>query len=348
MTASWLALAGFSICGAGMGFAAYELLLHMSGFSKWKASSSRLASRAKGEAFGGASATTGSSGWFRLKSESGGQHGDASLGRVEQALAVRAGDRRSVASSVLSRAGRVVERALPMARSDEEKYREELSRAGWDLAPETWRGLRALSAGTGGFLAFAASASSRSGSPLTIVGFLILGAVVGWFLPKLALARGMEKRRKALEAQLPEAMDLLGIAIAAGSPVEQSFREVAKGLGQPLSIEFETVDREVNLLGHSREEALENLAHRCRSRDISSFVAQLTQAASQGSSIAESLASQAALARETAQAATIERIRKMPTKLDVVLSFCFLPPTVALVVVPTVVNLLKFLNDTLQ
>lgn len=43
----------------------------------------------------------------------------------------------------------------------------------------------------------------------------------------------------------------------------------------------------------------------------------------------------------------MERIRKMPTKLDIVLSLCFLPPTVALVVVPTVVNLLNFLNDSM-
>ena len=55
----------------------------------------------------------------------------------------------------------------------------------------------------------------------------------------------------------------------------------------------------------------------------------------------------AALARETAQAEAMERIRKMPTKLDIVLSLCFLPPTVALVVVPTVVNLLNFLNDSM-
>ena len=57
---------------------------------------------------------------------------------------------------------------------------------------------------------------------------------------------------------------------------------------------------------------------------------------------------QEALARQTAQTALLERIRKMPTKLDMVLSFCFLPPTIALVVVPTVVDLLKFLNDTLE
>lgn len=143
-------------------------------------------------------------------------------------------------------------------------------------------------------------------------------------------------------------MELLGIAIAAGSPIEQCFREMATSINGPLSEEFALVDQEVNLLGHTREQALDNLADRCRSQDVTAFVAYLTQAISQGSSIAGGLASQAALARETAQADALERIRKMPTKLDIVLSMCFLPPTVILVVVPTVVNLLNFLNDSMS
>ena len=96
-----------------------------------------------------------------------------------------------------------------------------------------------------------------------------------------------------------------------------------------------------------REEALEHLGQRCGSQEVRAFVAQMTQAVSQGSSISEGLALQASLARETAQAEAMERIRKMPTKLDIVLSLCFLPPTVALVVVPTVVNLLDFLNNSM-
>ena len=164
-------------------------------------------------------------------------------------------------------------------------------------------------------------------------------------------ARGALGRRKepprAIEASLPDAMELLGIAVAAGSPLEQCFKEVAASVEGPLSEELSLVDQEVNLLGHGREKALEHLARRCRSQDVSAFVAQLIQAVSQGSSIAEGLASQAALSREVAQASALERIRKMPTKLDVVLSVCFLPPTVALVVVPTVVSLLSFLNDTM-
>ena len=37
----------------------------------------------------------------------------------------------------------------------------------------------------------------------------------------------------------------------------------------------------------------------------------------------------------------------MPTKLDVVLSVCFLPPTTVLVLVPTVVRLLAFLKTSM-
>ena len=247
----------------------------------------------------------------------------------------------------LGAATKRVERLLPMTRADGDAYRAEIARAGWSIEPETWRVLRIVAATGCGALA-GVGAVAAGAVPIAALAVVGTAAVVGWTAPRLAIAQAATRRRQAIEAQLPDAMELLGIAIAAGSPVEQSFREVAQNLRPPLSGEFEAVDREVNLLGHSREQALDHLAARCASRDVSAFVAQLAQAVSQGSSIAEGLSSQAALARETAQAAALERIRKMPTKLDVVLSFCFLPPTIALVVVPTVVDLLKFLNDTLQ
>lgn len=234
-----------------------------------------------------------------------------------------------------------------MTSADGEAYRAEIARAGWGIEPETWRVLRIVAAAGCGAMAGVGAMASGAAPPASSAA-VGMAAVAGWTVPRLAIARAADRRRRAIEAQLPDAMELLGIAIAAGSPVEQCFREVAQNLRPPLSGEFEAVDREVNLLGHSREQALDHLAARCASRDVSAFVAQLAQAVSQGSSIAEGLSSQAVLARETAQAAALERIRKMPTKLDVVLSFCFLPPTIALVVVPTVVDLLEFLNDTLQ
>lgn len=240
-----------------------------------------------------------------------------------------------------------LDRFAPLARSETDACRDRLGRAGMSIAPGTWRSVRVLSTVLGGLVAgvlLIGFASAPFGVRLVVLG---LGVFGGWTLPALYLSSRTRSRTAALEASLPDAMELLGIAIAAGSPVEQCFREVAASLEGPLAEEFSLVDQEVNLLGHARETALENLGKRCGSTEVTAFVAQLTQAVSQGTSIAESLANQAKLSRDTAQAEALERIRKMPTKLDVVLSLCFLPPTVALVVVPTVVTLLQFLNDTM-
>lgn len=252
-----------------------------------------------------------------------------------------------LASGVLGALAKLLERFAPFARPEADELRDRLARAGLLLLPETWRSLRALCALGCSAAAFllAIAGGLQPGLPgavaIALVGF------VGWKLPQAELARREKGRLRAIEASLPDAMELLGIAVAAGSPLEQCFKEVAASVDGPLSDELLLVDQEVNLLGHAREAALEHLAERCRSQDVGAFVAQLVQAVNQGSSVAEGLAAQAALARETAQATVLERIRKMPTKLDIVLSLCFLPPTVALVVAPTVVNLLHFLNDTM-
>lgn len=240
----------------------------------------------------------------------------------------------------------LLDRYVPLTRADIESSRERLSRAGVELEPETWRSIRAVAAlGCAGFAGVLAAGAGFA--PFAVAGAAGCGAAVGWMAPSWWLSRRERGRRRAIELKLPDAMELLGIAIAAGSPIEQCFREVAESMDGPLAREFSLVDQEVNLLGRSREEALEHLGQRCCSQDVSAFVAQLTQAVSQGSSLTEGLAAQAALARETAQAEAMERIRKMPTKLDIVLSLCFLPPTVALVVVPTVVDLLDFLNNSM-
>lgn len=242
---------------------------------------------------------------------------------------------------------RHLERIMPLARSEAEEYRETLEKAGLPIEPETWRGIRMLCVLVA--LLSAATLALSGNGPLPLrCGLVVSGGFVGWAVPSSVLSVKTKKRQKVIDAQLPDAMELLGITVAAGSPVEQCFREVALSIESPLSDEFLLVDREVNLLGHSREEALKKLVRRCGSQGVSAFVAQLSQSMSLGSSIAEGLASQASLARDMAQADVLERIRKMSTKLDIVLSLCFLPPMVALVTTPTIVTLISFFNNTLK
>ena len=259
------------------------------------------------------------------------------------------------ASRHLAREGmaRLRERAVtalagfaPLSMRERERSRERLRCAGIALEPETWR-CACFAAVSGCVLVAVAACAALQVTPVTFA-FAVCGAgLAGCGGLQLYLRSKRQARRAAIDAGLPDAMELLGVAIAAGSPVEQCFRQVAESLNGPLADEFRLVDQEVNLLGHSRAKALSNLAQRCASQEVTAFAAQLTQAIEQGASVAQGLANQAALARSRAQAAALEHIRKMPTKLDVVLSVCFLPPTTLLVLVPTVVDLLAFLGGGL-
>ena len=259
------------------------------------------------------------------------------------------------ASRHLAREGmaRLQERAVtalagfaPLSMRERERSRERLRVAGIALEPETWR-CACFAAVSGCVLVAVAACAALHVTPVAFV-FAVGGAgFAGCGGLQLYLRSKRQARRAAIDAGLPDAMELLGVAIAAGSPVENCFRQVAESLNGPLADEFRLVDQEVNLLGHSRAKALSNLAQRCASQEVTAFAAQLTQAIEQGASVAQGLANQAALARSRAQAAALEHIRKMPTKLDVVLSVCFLPPTTLLVHVPTVVDLLAFLGGGL-
>lgn len=302
--------AGLSLLSMAIGLAVYEALGAWSGAKERAASLAFVGSREQGS------------------SQSGGQWAE------------------DAARAMLARAAKALEAFAPSTVAESQGTRECLRLAGLSVAPETWRVLRILVCAalsmTALFIAFAAGVSGIIGIVVALA-----GALGGWFLSDVYLDIKKKQRRELIEATLPDAMDLLGVALAAGSPVEQCFKEVAVSLKGPLSDEFALVDREVNMLGASRERALEHLSARCESQEVSAFVAQLIQAINQGSSITEGLSAQAALARECAQAAALEEIRKMPTKLDVVLSVFFLPPTTILVLVPTVVQLLKFLQTSM-
>ena len=245
-----------------------------------------------------------------------------------------------------SRAVEALAGFAPLSMRERERSRERLRCAGIALEPETWRCV-CFAAVSGCVVVAVATCIALRATP-AVFAFVVCGAgLAGCGGLQLYLQSKRQARRAAIDAGLPNAMELLGVAIAAGSPVEQCFRQVAESLSGPLADEFRLVDQEVNLLGHSRAKALSNLAQRCASQEVTAFAAQLTQAIEQGASVAQGLANQAALARSRAQAAALEHIRKMPTKLDVVLSVCFLPPTTLLVLVPRVVDLLAFLGGGL-
>ena len=152
-------------------------------------------------------------------------------------------------------------------------------------------------------------ASSIAGVPLSfiVVGFilkplqtplaLIIGAVVGFFLPRTWLKRRQASRLAAFNKQLPDTITLIANALRAGSSFLQAIEMVVREAQPPISLEFGRVVREVNL-GLAFDAALENMVRRVRSDDLELMATAITIQHQVGGNLAEILDSIAFTIRE--------------------------------------------------
>jgi len=122
------------------------------------------------------------------------------------------------------------------------------------------------------------------GNPL----FLLIGAFIGFILPRFWLGRRTKGRLSAFNKQLPDTIVLLSNSLRAGSSFLQSIELVSREGGAPMSEEMGRVVREVNL-GLGMEEALQNLVRRIRSEDLDLMVTAIGIQQQVGGNLAEIL-----------------------------------------------------------
>jgi tight adherence protein B len=125
----------------------------------------------------------------------------------------------------------------------------------------------------------------------------LIGAVVGFFLPRFYVKRRQATRLNAFNKQLPDTITLIANALRAGSSFLQAIELVVREARPPISTEFQRVIREVNL-GLPFEQALENLVRRVRSDDLGLMVTAISIQYTVGGNLAEILDSIAFTIRE--------------------------------------------------
>ena len=116
----------------------------------------------------------------------------------------------------------------------------------------------------------------------------IIAGLVGYFLPRLWVARRISGRLNAFNRQLPDTITLLSNSLRAGASFLQSADLVSRESQPPISTEFGRVVREVNL-GLSMEEALANMNRRIRSDDLDLMVTAINIQQQVGGNLAEIL-----------------------------------------------------------
>jgi tight adherence protein B len=126
---------------------------------------------------------------------------------------------------------------------------------------------------------------------------LLVGAILGFILPRWYVKRRQGKRINQFNKQLPDTITLIANALRAGSSFLQAIELVVREARPPISTEFARVIREVNL-GLPFEQALENLVRRVRSEDLELMVTAISIQYTVGGNLAEILDSIAYTIRE--------------------------------------------------
>ena len=127
-----------------------------------------------------------------------------------------------------------------------------------------------------------------------------LGGIVALCLPFQILARAGRKRVEALQAQLPDVLMVLASSLRAGHSFLQALDSVAKEVDDPAATEFARALAEIQL-GRDVDDALDALAWRTQSTDLTWAVTAIAIQRKVGGNLAEVLETVANTIRQREQ-----------------------------------------------
>jgi tight adherence protein C len=134
------------------------------------------------------------------------------------------------------------------------------------------------------------------GQTLAIGIALLVGVVVGFYLPVIWLDQLVRERRIQLEAALPNALDVVAISMEAGLGLDRALEQLVRHQEGPLTLLVARALREIEL-GRPRAEALEDMALATGIEDFTSLVRGILHAERTGVPIARTIAAHSAQMR---------------------------------------------------
>jgi tight adherence protein C len=182
---------------------------------------------------------------------------------------------------------------------------------------------------------------------------IFLGAVagsVGYFGPNLILERMVMARQRRLRIGLPDALDLLVIAVESGLGLDQALVSVTRELRhahKDVTDEFALVSLEMRA-GKRRIDALHNLSARTGEPEVKKLISVLAQTDRFGTSISEALRTHADYMRVTRRLAAEEKAGKLGVKLTFPIFFFILPSLALVVAGPGLLQVARVLLPTLR
>ncbi len=195
-------------------------------------------------------------------------------------------------------------------------------------------------------------------TPLVVVfglrnyGFSMMGIIfmgVGAFaipnLPSLYIKRKIRKRTKAIEMAMPDALDLLVVAVEGGMSLDGGLQQVAKRTEGVLAAELSRLQSEI-ATGMSRRDAFHGLGARSQSQSLRNFCTTIVQADKMGMSIAMTLRTLTETMRTKRRQAAETQARKAPIKMLPFLVIFMIPSLFIVILGPAVIAIIDFFSNS--
>jgi tight adherence protein C len=239
----------------------------------------------------------------------------------------------------MMRLGSVLSRSTPAKARQDLANRLELAGNPGNLTPEDFGAVRIVAAAVMAVVGLLIGLLLAN--PVYLVVSLAIGAGLGYYLPVLWLKQQVDGRRAQIQKALPDAMDLLVIAVDAGLGFDAALTRVTDKYKNALSAAFAKMLREVEL-GRPRREAMDEMGRSSGVDDLHNFVQAVIQSEQFGTGIGKILRIQAdemrrkrrQRAQEKAAQATLKMLLPMVGCIFPVLWIVLLGPAALILMAP--------------
>jgi tight adherence protein C len=225
---------------------------------------------------------------------------------------------------------------------DDSDLRRELVAAGmYRTSPRALLGWRALAALVLPILLL--WLASGHVTPAVAILLAAVSLVGGWMLPLTYVRRRAHVRKKKVDREVPEFIDLLVVTVETGQGLAGAIRVAGERLRGPLGDEVRLAVQE-QAMGLSTHEALSNMVARSDTPALRSFVRSVIQGESLGVSIGDILRAVAQDMRKRRRQAAEEQAQKAPVKMLFPLAFCIFPSMFIVILGPSIFKTLDTLS----
>jgi len=169
-----------------------------------------------------------------------------------------------------------------------------------------------------------------------LVGLTVIGAVLGWFIPDFVLRRFALHRTREIARGLPDAIELLAVAVEAGLSLEEAMNRIVVELraAQPVMAEELAVTCADLRVLPDRSDALRRLAQRIDLPSVNSVVTTLSQTLRYGTPLARALRIVASELRNDALLRLEEQANRLPVFLTIPMILFILPSLIMIIAGP--------------